>query len=81
MKCSVWEIKPQERVWTKGTWCDKMTCVKKPVQPGVWASERQRVLGEGDKAILRGYCELVRGAEAGEVCLRDGSLLESVQWT
>lgn len=23
LKCSVWEMKPQERVWTKGTWCDK----------------------------------------------------------
>lgn len=59
----------------------KMACVKKPMLPGVWASERESILGEGDKAMLRGYCELVQGADAGEVCLRDSTLLESAQWT
>lgn len=58
-----------------------MTCVEKPMLPGVWASESERVLGEGDKAALRGHCELVQGAVAGEVSLRGSSRLESAQWT
>lgn len=49
--------------------------------PGVWASESERVLGEGNKAALRGHCELVQGAVAGEVSLRGSSRLESAQWT
>lgn len=62
----MWEIKPQERVWTKGTWCDKMTCVKKPVQPGVWASESKESWGKEIKLYSEAIMNWSEGQKLGK---------------